>query len=139
MFKCPLNGNCLSDQIVYQANINSNLENNKEKIYKGICDTTFKLRYANHKKTFNYLKYKTDTELANELWEIKLLNGTPTIKWNILCKSRSYNINTKRCNLCLREKYEILTHEGDNLLNKRSEIISTCRHKRKYLLSNCKA
>ena len=136
--KCPLNEKCLTNQIVYQANINSDLEDYKENIYKGLCEKTFKLRYAEHKNTFNYQKYKNDMELANELWEIKLRNGTPNIKWKKLCKSSSYNINTKRCNLCLREKYEILTHKGDNLLNKRSEIISTCRHKRKYLLSSCK-
>ena len=35
-----------------------------------ISETVFKLRYANHKKTFNNIKYKTDTELSNEYWNI---------------------------------------------------------------------
>ena len=47
--QCPLNQQCLSTNIVYQANINSNLNNYKEKYYIGLCETTFKLRYANHK------------------------------------------------------------------------------------------
>ena len=36
------------------------------KTYYGPCDTAFKLRYANHKKTFNNIKYQTDTELSNK-------------------------------------------------------------------------
>ena len=34
------------------------------------------------------------------------------------------------------EKYEIATYKGDNLLNKRTEIINTCRHRSKYKLAN---
>ena len=36
--------------------------------------------------------------------------------------------------LCLTEKLEILDDPDKNLLNKRSEIISQCRHKNKYRL-----
>ena len=43
----------------------------------------------------------------------------------------SYNQNSKYCLLCLNEKYEIATYRGDNLLNKTTEIITTCRHKSK--------
>ena len=35
------------------------------------------------------------------------------------------------------KKFEILTDEGDNLLNKRNEIVSIWRHKLKYLLAKC--
>ena len=37
---------------------------------KGVSETAFKLRYANHKKAFNNIKYQTDTELSNEYWNI---------------------------------------------------------------------
>ena len=47
---------------------------------------------------------------------------------------RSDNPNSKRCLLCLNEKYEIAIYKGDNLLNKRIEIINTCRHRRCYIL-----
>ena len=47
---------------------------------------------------------------------------------------KSYNPTSKRCNLCLTEKLEILDDPDKNLLNKRSEIISQCRHKNKYRL-----
>ena len=45
----PLQQNCLSNNIIYQANINPVGENSETKIYYGIWQTTFKLRYANHK------------------------------------------------------------------------------------------
>ena len=32
---------------------------------------------------------------------------------------------------------EIATYKGDNLLNKRIEIINTYRHRSKYKLANC--
>ena len=47
------------------------------------------------------------------------------------------NPNSKRCLLCLNEKYKIATYKGNNLLNKRTEIINTCRHRSKYKLVNC--
>ena len=49
--------------------------------------------------------------------------------------AQPYTPSTKRCNLCTWEKYYITTAEKDNILNSRSELISTCRHRRKFLLS----
>ena len=46
----------------------------------------------------------------------------------------------KKCLLCLHEKFKIVIFEDqDHLLNKRSELISKCRHTNKYLLRNYKA
>ena len=134
--QCPLNQQCLSTNIVYQANINSNLNNYKEKYYIGLCETTFKLRYANHKKSFNHEKYKNNTELSKEYWKIKSENGTPKITWKIIQQSSTYNQAQKRCALCLNEKTEITYFKGDNLINKKNEIISSCRHQNKYKLAN---
>ena len=64
-------------------------------------------------------------------------NGTPKIICEIIRISPSYNPNSKRCLLCLNEKYEIAIYRGNNLLNKRTEIINTCRHRSKYKLVNC--
>ena len=51
-------------------------------------------------------------------WEIKKRNGTPKIAWKIIgiCP---YNPNSKRCLLCLNEKQETATYNGDSILNKR--------------------
>ena len=46
----------------------------------------------------------------------------------------------KRCMLCLYEKYEILNYPSrEELLNKRSELVSKCQHVNKFILSNYKS
>ena len=95
----------------------------------------FKLRYANHTKSFNTEKYKNDTELSKEIWKIKEANLTPTIKWKIVKQCKSYNPATRSCMLCLYEKYEIIMYKHGNLLNKKNKMVSKCRHKNKFLLS----
>ena len=51
--QCPLNEKCLTNNVLYKANITPNEENAKTKIYYGVSGTAFKLRYATHKKAFN--------------------------------------------------------------------------------------
>ena len=131
---CPLNNKCLNKNIVYQGNITSNLINSKEKIYIGVSETKFKLRYANHKKSFTNIKYRNDTELSKEVWKIKENGGEPIIKWSILKRCKPYNQSLNRCNLCLNEKTELALFTGDNLLNKKTELVSKCRHQNKYNL-----
>ena len=66
--QCLLNGQCLTESIVYQANIMANIPGYKEKVYLGVSGTTFKV-------------------------------------------------------------HEIACYKGDNLLNKRTEILGICRQK----------
>ena len=107
----------------------------KQKIYYGVCEAAFKLRYANHKKTFSNIKYQTDTELSNEYWNI--ISAKKNLE-HILGNFGNPQIiqSSKRCLLCLNEKLAIALHKDDNMLNKRSEIISKCRHRNKYMLAS---
>ena len=70
-------------------------------------------------------------------------NITPTLKWYIVKSVPSYSNITKSCVLCLHAyayKFEILTYPNQGeLLNKRSELASKCRHINKYLLPNYKS
>ena len=84
--QCPLNRKCLTESIVYQANISANIPGYREKVYIGLSETTFKVCYDNHKKTV----YKT-TELSKEYWKVKQQNGIPMIKWKVLRKCHAYN------------------------------------------------
>ena len=77
---CPLPNSCQPKCIVYQANIDCDIAGYKQKCYLGSCETTFKDHFGNHKKSFNHVKYKNDTELSKEVWEIKKSIGTPKIK-----------------------------------------------------------
>ena len=56
-----MNGLCLTSTILYQATIKCNDSKYKQKIYKEICETTFKKRYANQEKPFDLINSKNDT------------------------------------------------------------------------------
>ena len=59
-----MRGDCLTENILYYATISCDDETDKPKLYKGICETTFKKRYANHKIYFNMEKNKNNTKLS---------------------------------------------------------------------------
>ena len=81
-------------------------------------------------------KHKNDTQLSNGLWKIKASKEEPVLVWKILGQYQPCNVNTKRCLLCLNEKLQIAIHRGNNMLHKRTEIISKCRHRNKYALTS---
>ena len=72
--ECPLNKKCLSSNIVYKAVVTSAGEG-ETKEYIGMTATTFKTRYRNHKKSFNYTRYEKDTALSKHIWELKRSNN----------------------------------------------------------------
>ena len=81
----------------------------------------------NYQKTFGKLKSAVERQKSQG----RLLGYVfLTIHWINGLQS------SKRCLLCLNEKYEIATYKEDNLLNKRTKIINTCRHRKKYKLAN---
>ena len=76
-----------------------------------------------------YIKYKT-SRLDNNL--------DYTINWDILCRASHYSNTSKRCNLCIAEKFYILCKPECATLNKRNGLVSKCRHREKFLLRNVK-
>ena len=50
--------------------------------------------------------------------------------------ARSYSNVTNKCNLCLWEKYYIICRPNMATLNNRNELVSSCRHAKKFLLNN---
>ena len=67
---------------------------------------------------------------------MKQENGIPKIKWKALTKCHVYNEKKRQCILCLNENYEIACYKVDNLLDKRTKILGTCRHRNKHKLKN---
>ena len=56
---------------------------------------------------------------------------------SILSLSSPYNSTSKRCNLCLiKEKFLIICRPELSSLNKRYELVSSCRHRNKASLRN---
>ena len=87
-----------------------------------------------YKGSFNREHYENDTELSKECWTIKRNHFTPIVIWRIIKKCAPFNTTKRKCYLCLNEKLEIASYKGDNLLNKRSELINKCRHQNKFTL-----
>ena len=56
------------------------------------------------------------------------------ISWPILSSSLPYKSSNKRCNLCLKEKFLIICRPELSSLNKRNELVFSCRHRTKALL-----
>ena len=131
---CPLGGKCLSPNIVYQGKINPSQPSYNEKVYFGVAEKSFKDRFYNHTKSFTHEDYTNDTELSKEYWDIKRNNFIPKVTWIIVRECPPYSLSKRKCYLCLNEKLEINSYKGNNLLNKRSELINNCRHLNKYTL-----
>ena len=79
-------------------------------IYIYICNFSFKNEF-----------YKNG--LSKEvLWQIKMKNYIPKITLSELEENATYN--SRKCYLCLNEKLEKALYEGENFLNKKTELIS---------------
>ncbi|XP_067940660.1 uncharacterized protein [Watersipora subatra] len=131
---CPMDGKCLTENAVYQATVTTN--NGTEETYVGLTQNTFKTRYTNHKASFNHTSKRNATELSKYIWRLKDSGLDYNIKWSILKTARPYSPITKRCELCIWEKYYIICKPQLATLNKRNEILSSCRHANKFLLRN---
>ena len=90
--------------------------------------------YTQHKSSFNNENKSKSTTLSSHIWKLKEQKSNYSIKWEILDSAPSYTPQASKCFLCLKEK-QIILYQGSTL-NTRSEIANTCRHKRKFKLSN---
>ena len=134
--ECPLQGKCLTRGVIYQAKVDNTSDNTSES-YIGLA-TEFKSRYRNHLTTFRNCEKRTSTELSKHIWMLKDSNKQFTISWTIMCHANPYNSTTRKCNLCLSEKYFIICKPHLATLNKKSELLNTCRHKSQFLLKSLK-
>ena len=130
---CPLQGECQKKAVIYQAAV-TNKAMKEVQTYVGLTKNTFKTRYLNHTSSFRNKSKRNATELSKHMWKLKNTNTSYTINWKIIKSSQPYSNKTKRCNLCMSEKFIIICHPELSSLNKRNELISTCRHRKKFLL-----
>ena len=128
-------GKCQTKSVIYNAEVAAENQD-KSRLYIGLTEHTFKQRYNNHSQTFKYEKYEHSTELSKYIWSLKRKSQNFKIKWSVQHHSKPYSPENKRCNLCLTEKLSILSADKQRLLNKRSELISKCRHENKFYLCN---
>ena len=77
---CPLNGECCSKCLAHKADLTSD---NLNKYYYGLCETTLKTRYNNHKHTFKHQEKRHSRELPKAYWNSTKTGKHPNIKRNI--------------------------------------------------------
>ena len=132
---CPLDNKCLTENIIYEAEITSHPDEVK-KDYRGLCSTTFKARLGVHNQHINHRAHRKKCELAKYAWQLKESGKTFSITWRMLKKVQGRLVGGA-CRLCTTEKLFIIEHPDKNrLLN--SNCIQKCRHTDKYTLSGLK-
>lgn len=137
--ECPLRGNCLDKNVVYCGKVTVNNEEIGPN-YIGITENTWKDRNYKHRNSYNDPNKKNDTRLSKYIWDLKdkgVKMEDIKFEWSIIDHATPYINGTRKCNLCLTEKFHIITSSLD-LINKRSELISKCRHENKFYLMNFK-
>ena len=130
--ECPLDGKCLQQNVVYQATITTDAATES---YVGLA-TNFKERYRNHQTSFRHTNRRNETELSKHIWTLKDAKKPFEIKWKVLKRCRPYNNLSKKCNLCLHEKFVIICRKDLCTLNKRNELASSCPHRNRYVLKS---
>ena len=134
MGACPLGGQCLVKSVVYGAEVldsNQNVET-----YTGLTANTFKKRFYKHRESFNKEDSEHSTSLSCHIWNLKRQNENFELNWSIIDRGKAFNPVSRKCNLCLKEKYHIIFQPEGASLNSRSELFSTCRHRLRDLLVN---
>ena len=108
-------------------------------ISKISTENTFKDRLYKHRNSLKLGSKANSTELPKHFWDIKREAIKKLVMhWSVIDHAKTYQNGSKRCNFCLTEKYHILTSPV-NIINKRSELVSKCRHENKFQLINYKA
>ena len=101
--QCPLKGKCFTTNTVYQATVTTETLTDS---YLGLV-TNFKERYRNHASSFQHQNKRHETELSKHVRTLKD-NKPFNLKWKIIKQCKPYNTITKKCNLCLFEKFIII-------------------------------
>ena len=131
-----MEGRCLTDSVVYVASV-TETGTGKTETYTGLTGNRFKERYYKHCSDMRNAKDRNNTSLSAHVWSLKDQNLSYSIKWDFIEKAPTFNPVTKKCRLCLKEKYHILYNNNNNsTLNRRQEIFNTCRHRKQRLLAN---
>ena len=104
---------------------------NVDKVYLATTEENFKKHYHDYTTSFRNKRYKND----KYIWEIKEKHQeNPSLKWSIVKRVPAYSNIAKKFLLYVHKNYP----HPEELLNKRSELVSKYRHAKKYLVNKCK-
>ena len=131
--KCPVPGACNQEGVIYQATVTSQGGRNTQ-TYVGLAKN-FKARYSKHKKSLKNPTPENSTTLSTHYLKEQSEGNNPIITWKFLKTNiPTFNPVTNTCKLCISEKLHILFKPECASLNSRSEIFTSCRHKKSELL-----
>ena len=112
--KCSMPEGCREKGIVYEAKVECD---GYTKIYNGLCETEFKVRFYNHSLSFKHRSKSKATELSKFIWNSKDEGFEPLVTWRTVRHANPYQHGSRHCNLCLGEKYTILKADPNTTLN----------------------
>ena len=99
--ECPVNGSCLTENIIYKPIIKTE---NQTNFYVVSTGPSFKNRYTKHKYSFKHEKHRNATTLSQYIWKLKNNKVNFKIQWEILTRTKNkYNLKNE-CKLCNAEK-----------------------------------
>ena len=108
--------------MIYQADVHTE---KRVMSYFGLTKNEFKKRCSTHKLSFRNIP-KCHTTLSSYIWKIKDEKIPHFVKWSIKARGHPFSSGGQECDLCLTEKFIILTADQNSMLNKRDELLETC-------------
>ena len=119
------------------ATITTTNPGNNQETYTGLTGGPFRKRHYGHEHDMKEENQEeTGTTLSRHVHNLRRAGTNFTITWDLLEKHLAgYNITSRSCRLCLLEKFHIMFTPGVATLNRRREIYSSCRHRRKLTLA----
>ena len=94
---CPLEGQCLKKNVVYQATLTQG--DGKIENYIGLTAQTFKKRWDGHTNSFRHEKYSKETALSIHIWKLKRQNIGWNLKWKVISRASPFSPISGKCNL----------------------------------------
>ena len=128
-----MDGNCQVQSVVYRATVETA---DCRGDYTGLTALTFKERFNGHQYSMRHRSHRNSTALSKYVWSLKDKNPDFNIRWSVRRRATAYQNTTRMCNLCLAEKLEIIKADKKRSLNKRTELVSKCRHENRFYLCN---
>ena len=108
-----------------------------KKVFLGLTEGEFKKQsYYDHVRYFRNEFYASSTTLSSYVWEIKnRKNVTAALTWEVLRTAKAYS-NITNITFLMPPLMIITYLYPDERLNRRSELVTKCRHENKFLLKN---
>ena len=91
---CSLDGKCLHEYVLYQANV---VVKNECKEYFGTAEGKLKFCHNNHTMSFRHNKRVNGMELSKYLWKLIEENDDSNLDWSIQDYASLYKCKKRKC------------------------------------------